>query len=99
MNKEIKSIEITESKMKESNLDRLGDHSDSCLICGKRTKEQFFVHYGTNGEIWNTLQTEETEVSFMIKGTETESQGLFPIGPDCAKHLPSEFVFKKEDLN
>ena len=67
----------------ENNLERFGDHSDTCLICGKRTKGNTkSVHLLTNGNI----------VSYSGDDIE-ESQGFFPVGSDCAKKLTIKFAF------
>jgi hypothetical protein len=65
----------------DDNVERLGDHSDTCFLCGKRTSEDLFVHYTSCGELTND-------------NSHPESQGCFPIGPECAKKLPKDFVKK-----
>lgn len=71
----------------DANVERLGDHSDTCFICGRRTAEKLMVHYTTAGELTNTT-TED------LSPWDRESQGCFPIGPECAKKLPKGYVFK-----
>lgn len=72
-------IPMIYSPQRERNLDRLGEHPDTCLSCGKRTKATLWVHLLTTGEI-----TDQAE--------HPDSQGSFPIGPDCAKKIPSNFI-------
>ena len=77
------SLQKAQSKSYEDNLERYGDHSDTCLICGKRTKndeQTKMVHLLTNGN----LTTEEEH---------EESQGAFPIGGGCAARLKKQFKF------
>lgn len=57
----------------EANIGRLGDHPDTCICCGKRTAEKNFIQMTTSG----TLIDSVTEVK--------NSQGFFPIGPECLK--------------
>ena len=57
----------------EANIERLGDHSNTCICCGKRTAEKDFIQMTTSG----TLIDSVTEVK--------NSQGFFPIGPECLK--------------
>ena len=57
----------------EANIERLGDHSNTCICCGKRTAEKDFIQMTTSG----TLIDSTTEVD--------DSQGFFPIGPECLK--------------
>lgn len=58
--------------------------SDQCCLCGKKvggpgTK---MVHYLTNG---NIVSSEGSDI--------TNSQGFFPVGPECAKKLIIQFAF------
>ena len=79
----MKTIEIKESKSREANIDRLGDHSDSCIVCGKRTKSDIWVHMNTD---WRAVPNDCGEID--------DSQGCFPIGPDCAKKIPKNYLWK-----
>lgn len=55
-----------------------------CLCCGKEVKtEKYFVHLCTDGNL--TSEEDENKIE--------NSQGLFPIGSECRKKLPKEFVF------
>ena len=76
-------IDEVRSKQYESNIDKYGDHSDTCFICGKRIKadNKKYVQYLTTGEIISTDQEVE------------DSQGFFPVGSDCAKKLVIQFAF------
>lgn len=67
----------------EENIEREGDHSDTCFICGKRTKTEKpkHVHYLTSDEL------------IAYGGDIEDSQGFFPIGSNCAKKLPKKFIF------
>lgn len=78
-------LEELQSPNYEANIERYGDHSDTCFICGKRIKNMEkakFVHYLTNGNI----------VSHGGDDIEN-SQGFFPVGNDCAKKLTIQFAF------
>lgn len=80
----MKTCTIYESPKKESNEERLGLHTDSCVCCGLRTAEKLFIHANTD---WLAVDVkEECEID--------NSQGFFPIGPECAKRFPKEFIFK-----
>lgn len=76
------TFEFTESPMKEANLETLGEHSDSCLICGKRTRGEFWVEMSHD---WIAVKN-PGGIEF------GESQGCFPVGPECRKKFPSGFV-------
>ena len=93
---EIKSKELYESPMKERNNDRYGYTSDVCECCGKPTDENTrqYVHMGTDWMAYNTREVEERNGRAYIKGTDTETQGLFPIGTSCAKRMGKQFTFK-----
>jgi hypothetical protein len=80
----MKTHPIYESPNKEKNEKRLGLWRDSCVCCGKRTKENLFIHATTS---WVAIdEFDDTKVP--------DSQGLFPIGPECAKHFPKEFILR-----
>jgi hypothetical protein len=83
MKNQISNIDLdsVRSSKYDSNIERLGDHSDSCFVCGKRTAQKHYVHYTEDGNLINT----EESVS--------NSQGMFPIGPECSKKLPKGFTF------
>lgn len=77
-------LEEVRSEKYEQNLERLGEHADTCFICGLRIKNPSkakSVHYLTNGNI----------VSYAGDDIE-KSQGHFPVGPDCAKKLVIQFA-------
>jgi hypothetical protein len=76
-------IENVKSKMYQQNIELYGEHSNSCLICGKPIKESNpkHVHLLTNGNI----------VSY--DGDDIDnSQGFFPVGKSCAKKLVINFA-------
>jgi hypothetical protein len=79
----MKTFPIYESPMKESNEHKYGSHSNSCVCCGKRTAEKFWIHATTD---WVAVdEPDESKVP--------DSQGAFPVGPECAKKFPKEFIF------
>jgi hypothetical protein len=61
--------------------EKYGSCSVSCFLCGRDTTEKLFVHYTTDGHLINTREEVEN------------SQGFFPVGSDCAKKLPKDFIF------
>lgn len=97
--KEIKTRELIESPRKEANIEKFGDHSDTCICCGRRQNEkkteQKYVHMTTGWEMINTPEVEE--VTEKIVGTDFETQGFWPIGNTCAKKYPKEFIFTPKD--
>jgi hypothetical protein len=65
----------------DENIEREGDHSETCFICGKRTQSKQLVHYLVSDEL------------IAYGGDVEDSQGFFPIGSNCAKKLPKKFIF------
>lgn len=58
--------------------------SNVCLCCGKKLgKTHYEVHLLTNGNLVSTDQDFAAD----------EDQGFFPIGGDCRRKLPNNFVF------
>lgn len=80
------TLESVRSKQYDLNLDNAGgeDHN-TCFICGKRLpvgiKSASYVHYTTHGNL-----TDEQ--------THPNSQGFFPVGPECKKKLRKNFLHK-----
>lgn len=58
-----------------------GNGENPCFLCGRETRGERFVHLHVD----YYLVPFETDLG-------DESQGWFPIGPECAKKLPAEFV-------
>lgn len=80
----MKTFPIYESKSKESNEIKFGLHSNTCICCGRPTAEKLFIHATTD---WLAIdEPDQNKVN--------NSQGCFPVGPECAKHFPKEFIFK-----
>ena len=68
------------SKDYDNNIEKYGDDGSNCFVCGKKTNEEFFVHYTTDGNL------------VTYKSNPENSQGCFPIGPSCKNKLPKEFI-------
>ena len=81
-----KTIELSSirSSKYDDNIERLGDDSNTCFCCGKHTAKKLFVHYTTDDQLVN--ERDENKV--------INSQGFFPIGSECAKKLPKDFIFE-----
>ena len=78
MTKEIYLEDVRSAKY-DDNVERLGEHSDTCFLCGKRTAENYYVHFTTDGSFTNNPE-------------HPDSQGLFPVGNECRKKLPADFI-------
>ncbi len=76
-------LDEVRSKTYDEMVEHFGDHSDTCFLCGRRIKagRELHVQYLTNGNLVSTDQDVEN------------SQGFFPVGPDCAKKLVIKFAF------
>jgi hypothetical protein len=64
----------------DARIDRDGEDSSTCFICGRKTAQELFVHYTTGGKLTSAV-------------SHPDSQGLFPVGPECAKKLPVNYIF------
>ncbi len=73
------------------NLERLGEHSNTCFVCGKQTAKNTFVHYTVEGFLI-PADIDETELEFR----NLESQGCFPIGSECAKKVGRHFIIEQK---
>lgn len=78
-------LDEIQSENYHQNIEKFGDHENTCICCGKRIKTYpncNYVHLLTNGNI----------VSYSGDDIEN-SQGFFPIGPNCAKKMIINFSF------
>ena len=68
----------------EMNFNDQANYAEACACCGKRVREggNLFAHYAIAG-YW---------IPFAEHQDTAASQGCFPIGPECAKRFPKEFV-------
>ena len=69
--------------MKERNEKKFGIQSNSCVCCGRPTAKKLYIHATTDWLACDEPNQEKVQ----------NSQGAFPIGPECAKHFPKEFIF------
>ena len=81
----MKTYEIYQSAEKEKNEARYGIDSNSCVCCGKRIKN---IEYMINTTTDWVCVDEPNEDNIH------NSQGSFPVGSECRKHFPKEFIFK-----
>lgn len=85
---EVIDLESIRSAKYDDNIELLGEHSNTCFICGKRTWKNGWVHYTTDGYL----------VPKNLNDDQFDSQGFFPIGSECAKKIGSDFVSYLEDI-
>ena len=95
---DVKTMELYVSPMRERNLDKYGEDTNQCISCGKLMKDsdRKYVCMGTDWEAYNTNEFEERDGINYFVGTDTEIQGFFPIGNDCAKKMKG-FTFEREN--
>lgn len=78
-------LESVRSDQYQANIDREGEWPETCLLCGHRLKP--------NTTLWLHLKTDGNLVPMNIaKLPESEDQGFFPVGADCAKKVHENFV-------
>ena len=81
----MKQIEIYESPVKERNEEKYGTSDTSCVCCAKpMVNPTNFIHATTS---WVAVN-EKDEANVV------DSQGFFPVGNECKKHFPTEFIFQ-----
>jgi hypothetical protein len=76
----------------EKNQSRVGD-SDPCVVCGRKVDalKAKWVHMSCFGNLYpSEVGTEEAE------GMEEGTMFYFPVGPECAKKMPKEYLQKEE---
>lgn len=83
--KNMKTMELYESPVKEQNEEKFGFLTNQCVCCGKpmKTGEKLYVHMNEN---WVAVHPTILECEF-LEQTGANSQGFFPIGNDCAKKM------------
>lgn len=79
------TIELYESPMRSKNLDKYGHLDEQCICCGKPMKvgEKLYVHMN---EAWDAVNP-EISANDCKEVTGSYTQGVFPIGNDCAKKM------------
>jgi hypothetical protein len=80
----MKTHPIYESLQKSDNEKRNGIHSNSCVCCSKIIKN---IKHGIH------TTTDWVAVDEQDEAKVPNSQGWFPVGSECAKHFPKEFLF------
>lgn len=77
--------ELYQSKSKEANNEKYGEFGSECICCGKPMAKgpQKFVHMN---ECWVAIDPKIDTEECLAK-TGFHSQGIFPIGSDCAKKM------------
>jgi len=85
----MRTLELIETETYEANLER-GGNINPCARCGKEVKNQkYSVHLIEGG---NTMLAVADEYKY---NNESADMGWFPIGSECAKHIPQEFLYTK----
>tara|TARA_R110000744_G_scaffold371767_1_gene482982 strand:+ start:411 stop:722 length:312 start_codon:yes stop_codon:yes gene_type:complete len=88
--KELGIMAIPETNNRMETMDRVGDHGDNCIVCGKRTKKQkYFVFTVEGPEMVLAGVTEED-----MEANGLYPQGCFDVGSKCRKLLPKGYIQK-----
>ena len=85
---DMKTMELYQSPNFDKNeeLSKSG-HTERCVCCNKPMKPEqvkYVVHMTTD---WVMVDTDDHTLM-------DNSQGFYPVGSECKKNLPKEFVFK-----
>lgn len=82
-----KEIKIPDNAFREVQGKKGKEIHNPCCICGREVnlKRGGMVHMTTDGTF--TTAPDDSQID--------NSQGFFPIGPECKKLLPKEFIFKE----
>lgn len=81
-------MDIQSAKYDE-NIERYGDRSCTCIVCGKPTTEFYHIELTTDSWIAPAGTTEE-----QLAALDMESMGCFPIGTNCAKKVGKRYLIK-----
>ena len=79
------TTELYQSPKKEQNNERYGEHGLECVCCG-RPMAAGIVKWVTMNTDWRAVRADIPEDDFE-KVTGAPSQGMFPIGNECAKKM------------
>ena len=84
----MKTLELTQTETYETNIERGG--LNPCIRCGKEVKnEKYSVHLIDGDLIMLSKEDEDKYVS------DNGDMGWHPIGSECKKHIPNEFIWTK----
>ena len=84
MNQITKELYI--SPMLDRNLDKYGQIDKQCICCGKPMKPNEDIKYVHMNERWLAVHPSVTDEQ-CLEMTGAASQGMFPIGNECAKKM------------
>lgn len=91
---QLKSVKVLvgweQSKSFDRNLENCGNPINHCVMCGKKTGIEMGLSLHMDERTYCPLNTDNPELVNATKNF--SSQYHFPIGSDCAKKLPKEFV-------
>jgi hypothetical protein len=71
-------------------------HYPACCICGKKCNNVEFSVWSAN--YLEAVHPEDVELYNSTRGAESGLCALIPVGPECAKKIPQEFLVKNEVL-
>jgi hypothetical protein len=80
-------LEKVRSAKYEENIERYGEHANTCFLCGKQTAEKLHVNCSTDGFL---IPFGADDTDLWLRGI--ESQGYFPVGAECAKKAGRNYV-------
>jgi len=84
----MKTLELIQTESYYNNIDN--GTNNPCVRCGKEVKnEKYSIHLIEGG---NTMLAVADENKY---DNEAADMGWHPIGSECAKHIPQEFLYKK----
>ena len=88
--KELGIMDIPETDNRSETLDRVGDHGDNCIVCGKRTKTPKYFVFTVEGPsmVLSGVTEEDMEANGLYP------QGCFDVGSKCRKLLPKGYIQK-----
>ena len=89
-NETMNTFEFIQSENYRKNIQN-SKYPETCVVCGKGIKDidsSKYVHMNTD---WKVVKSDISEEDCM-RLTGAESQGCFPIGNDCAKKIPKNFI-------
>jgi hypothetical protein len=85
----MKKLELIQTKTYEDNIERFGG-MNPCVRCGKDVKnEKYSVHLVDGDLVMLSKEDEDKYVS------DSGDMYWHPIGSECAKHIPKEFLWTK----
>lgn len=84
----MKTFKIKQTASYSNNEEKIEDSSMPCVRCGKAVKNNKYAVQLVEGDLLALSTKEEADLE------DSGYLGFYPVGSECKKHIPAEFIHK-----